>query len=175
MDIRAENTDDRAAVRDVVARAFASQPEVPDFVDAIRASDNYVPDLALVAEVGRAVAGFVMCSYATLVDGDTRHRVLTLSPLAVAPEHQRRGIGAALVEAEAYRAAERGEPLIVLEGSPRYYGRLGFDHSVTYGIQIDLPDWAAAEAAQVRRLPAYDPAIRGRLEYPPAFAALSAH
>ena len=37
------------------------------------------------------------------------------------------------------------------------------------GIHITLPDWAPPEAAQIMRLSAYDPAIRGRLVYPPAF------
>ena len=166
MQIRSDTPSDHPAVRDVVARAFVDQPEVADLVDAIRASENYVGDLALVAELDGDIVGFVMCSYATLVDRSNRHRVLTLSPLAVAPGQQRRGIGRALVEAVADRAVARGEPLIVLEGSPDYYGRLGFEHSTTYGIEIELPSWAPPEAAQVRRLPAYDPAVRGRLEVP---------
>lgn len=173
--VRSETPRDHAAIRDVVARAFAKQPGVADLVEGIRLSDNYVPELALVATQDGAVAGFVMCSYATLVQRDVRHRVLTLSPLAVAPEHQRNGIGAALVEAVLNRAVDLGEPLVLLEGSPRYYGRFGFEASVGHGIEIDLPDWAPAEAAQVRLLPAYDPSLRGRLEYPPAFDALTAH
>ena len=58
---------------------------------------------------------------------------------------------------------------MVLEGSPAYYGRLGFEHSVKYGIRINLPDWAPPEAAQMMRLTNYDPTIRGTVVYPPAF------
>jgi putative acetyltransferase len=61
------------------------------------------------------------------------------------------------------------EPMIVLEGSPRYYPRFGFEYAVPLGITIQLPDWAPAEAAQVLRLRRYDPAVRGQLVYPAAF------
>ena len=68
-----------------------------------------------------------------------------------------------------------GEPLVVLEGSPLYYGHLGFEHSVPHGIHITLPDWAPPEAAQIMRLRNYDASLRGHLVYPPAFDALSDH
>jgi putative acetyltransferase len=69
----------------------------------------------------------------------------------------------------------RGEPLVVLEGSPVYYARLGFEYSVPLGITITLPSWAPAEAAQLLRLRGYDPAIKGHVEYPPAFDAATKH
>ena len=58
---------------------------------------------------------------------------------------------------------------IVLQGSPTYYCRFGFEWSVPLGITMELPDWAPREAAQVRRLAAYDPTIRGEVVLPPAF------
>jgi putative acetyltransferase len=73
------------------------------------------------------------------------------------------------------RVEASGEPLVVLEGSLAYYGRLGFEHSVPFGIEITLPSWAPAEAAQVLRLQAYDPSIRGRVVYPPAFGGVVEH
>jgi len=113
-----------------------------------------------------------MLSHATLVDdsGD-RHRILTLSPLAVAPAFQGRGIGGTLVRAGVEAAARLGEPLVVLEGSPRYYPRFGFTDCREFGIVIELPDWAPPEAGMAYRLPACPPALRGRVVYPPAFAA----
>ena len=64
------------------------------------------------------------------------------------------------------------EPMIVLEGSPGYYARFGFEYAVPLGITIDLPDWAPAEAAQILRLSRYDAAIRGHIVYPGAFDVL---
>jgi putative acetyltransferase len=168
--IRAEQLDDISAVGDVVAAAFGSRVNA-QLVEDIRASENFVPDLSLVAEVDGRVVGHVMVSYTALHDTSARHRIAMLSPLAVAPEFQGRGIGSDLVRAVAALADVRGEPLIFLEGSPGYYGRLGFEHSVRYGIRVVLPDWAPPEAAQILRLGNYDPAIRGLVVYPPAFDA----
>ena len=172
--IRAERPDDHDAIRSVVAAAFQSEREA-DLVDAIRASPEYVPELALVAEIGGEVVGHVMVSFTALDDGSTRHRIFHLSPLAVAPTHQRKGIGSALVNAVAERARERGAEFVVLEGDPRYYGRLGFEPSSPYRIFIDLPDWAPPEAAQIRLLSGTAPSISGRVVYPPAFDAVTDH
>jgi putative acetyltransferase len=167
--IRAERPGDEAAVAEVVEAAFGSPAEAR-LVAAIRASPQFIPELSLVAEVGARIVGHVMISEATLEDGEAVHRVVTLSPLAAAPDVHGQGIGSALVREVTARADARGEPLVVLEGNPRYYGRFGFEHSVPHGIHIDLPSWAPATAAQVLRLRSYDPALRGRVVYPPAFS-----
>ena len=171
--IEPETAVDRDAVRRVVARAFVHEPEVSDLVEAIRASPEYRPELALVARTDDLVAGFVMISGSALLDGSTRHAVHTLSPLAVDPDRQRLGIGSALVRAALAAAEAAGIGMVILEGSPRYYGRLGFRFAGDFGIDIDLPDWAPPEAAQVYPLSGYDPAVRGRVVYPPAFTELA--
>ena len=165
---RPETAADYEAIASVVARAFGSPAEAA-LVEAIRASPNCVPAWSLVATLDGNVVGHVMASYVTLHDGDTEHRVPSLSPLAVDPDTQRQGIGGALVRALAAVVDADREPLIVLEGSPDYYSRFGFEFAVPLGITITLPDWAPPEAAQVLRLKEYDPAVRGQVVYPPAF------
>jgi putative acetyltransferase len=169
--IEPESPEDRDAITAVVRRAFERQPAVADMVTAIRRSPRYRPGLAFVAHSASEPVGFVMLSGTDLVDqnGD-RREVLTLTPLAVIPDHQHRGIGSALVRAALHAAERLGEPLVVLEGSPRYYGRLGFRFAGDHGITIDLPEWAPCEAAQVFLLKAYDPAVQGHVEYPSAIA-----
>ena len=169
----AERPEDAAAVEAVVRSAFAHHLGVVDLVAAIRRSAQYEPDLALVARLRGSVVGFVMISHAELVEATgSRHDVLTLSPLAVHPEHERQGIGSALVREVLSRAERRADlpRLVTLEGSPRFYGRLGFEFAPDHGVTFDLPEWAPAEAAQVFRLTGHDPAVRGHLTYPPAFA-----
>jgi putative acetyltransferase len=168
LDIRVESASDEAGIAEVVLQAFGRE-SVPELVELIRSSPNYVPDLALVATRGERLVGHTMLSYVDLVDGDARHRVLTLSPLSVVPGSQRRGIGSALVTAAIEKADERREPLIMLEGHPDYYTRFGFRPSRQLGITVPLPDWAPDEAGMVRPLSAYDPSIRGKIVYPPAF------
>ena len=141
-------------------------------VAAIRASPRYRPDLALVARASDQVVGFVMLSGTDLVDdGGGRREVLALTPLAVLPEYEGRGIGSELVRAALVEADHHGEPLVVLEGSPRFYGRLGFVFAPMHGIALDLPNWAPREAAQAFLLSNYDPRVRGRVDYSPAIAA----
>jgi putative acetyltransferase len=178
--IRAERADDVDAITAVVADAFQSPVEAA-LPAAIRASENFVPEWSLVAELRGRIVGHVMVSYVGLHDEDDEagaagdgasRRVASLSPMSVAREFHNRGIGSALIRAVLARADEAGEPLVVLEGDPRYYARFGFEHSLPHGIRITLPEWAPAEAAQIRRLRSYDPALRGRIVYPPAFDTL---
>ena len=166
--IRPERPEDAAAIAEVVAAAFGSPAEA-DLVAAIRESDEYIPELALVAELDGGVVGHVMVSGATLVDGLHARPIVMLSPLAVAPDVQRRGIGAALVRAAIAGAEARGEPFVVLEGSPDYYGRLGFEPAAGHGITMPIPSWAPPEAAQIVRLSHDDPQLVGHVVYPTAF------
>jgi putative acetyltransferase len=170
--IRVEEPRDEERIGQVVAAAFSSQAHA-DLVAAIRASVNFIPELSLVAEVDHQIVGHVMISYVGLDDGGATRDVASLSPLAVAPEHQSNGMGSALVRDVTARADARGEPLVVLEGSPLYYSRFGFEPSAPLGIHITLPSWAPPEAAQVLRLAEYHPSIRGRVVYPPAFDLVS--
>lgn len=157
-----------------MAAAFQSDAEAA-LVERIRASPEYVPEMALVAELDGAIVGHVMISKAAIRHADGERSIAMLSPLAVEPTHQRVGVGSTLVRAALDVADERGEPIVILEGSPAYYGRLGFEHSVHYGIDIPLPDWAPPEAAQVMRLASFDPddaTLRGTVVYPAAFDGL---
>jgi putative acetyltransferase len=172
--IRAERAADIAAIAEAVGEAFRSAAE-PRLVELLRASENFVPEWSLVAELDARVVGHGMVTYVPIRDGESEHRIASLSPLAVAPDLQGRGIGSALVRAVAARVDDAGEPLIVLEGSPVYYGRFGFEYSAPHGIEINLPEWAPPEAAQVLRLRNYDPSIRGLVVYPPAFDEVTEH
>lgn len=172
--IRAEMIEDYSAVREVVAAAFDSDVQ-STLVEDIRRSGQYIPALSLLAErIGRVI-GHVMISHAWLEDGMDRRRIATLSPLAVAPADQRAGIGSALVRAVTRAADLRGEPLVVLEGSPAYYGRFGFEPAARHGISMTLPTWAPLEAAQVMKLSAYHPSLVGRVLYSRAFDAAVKH
>ena len=165
IEVRPEGPADFDEVDEVVREAFGSDEEV-HLVRAIRRSPGYIPGLALVAVRAGHVVGHVMVSHASLRgDGDER-RVATLSPLAVAPEWQRRGVGSRLVREVSRLAEAHGEPAVVLEASPSYYTRFGFEPCDPFGIHIDLPTWATPEAAQVLRLSRWDAGLRGRLVFP---------
>jgi putative acetyltransferase len=171
MEIRPETPADNEAITAVVTAAFGSPAEAV-LVERIRASPNLHPQYALVAVLDGRIVGHVMVSDVGLRDGDVERTILSLSPLAVAPDVHGRGVGGALVRDVASRVDADGHPLIVLEGSPAYYARFGFEDARGHDIHIHLPDWAPPEAGQVLRLTNDDPAIRGEVVYPPAFADL---
>ena len=170
--IRPERPDDHPAIHSVVTAAFGSTAEA-ELVRAIRRSRHYVAEMSLVAESDGAVVGHVMVSGATLRSDRGDASIVMLAPLAVAPDRQRAGVGSALVRAACAAAEDRGEPLVVLEGDPAYYGRFGFEPSYEHGIELPLPDWAPHEAGQVLRLNAFDPSLTGTVAYPEAFDALT--
>lgn len=173
MRVRAERPEDEPAVAALVEGAFASAAHAR-LVDDLRSSAAHLPGLALVAERADEVVGVVVVSRAHLLDGPLRRPVGNLSPLAVAAGERRRGVGRALVAAALAEADHQGEAAVVLEGDPALYSRLGFEPAAPLGITIDLPAWAPPEAAQVARLAAWTPEVRGRVAYPPAFAAVDA-
>ena len=170
--IRAECPRDHDSIARVVTAAFGSAGEAR-LVEAIRASADFLPQLSLVAELEGQIVGHVMISHVRLEDGDVHRKIASLSPLAVAPDFQGHGIGSELVRQVVARADDRGEALVVLEGSPGYYGRFGFEQSTPCGIHIELPAWAPPEAAQMIRLTGYDSTLVGRVVYPPAFDLVS--
>jgi putative acetyltransferase len=171
--VRPEEPADHEEVARVVATAFRSEAHAR-LVEALRASPGFIAPLSLVAERDGRVVGHVMITLVGLVGRDGQEQqVPSLSPLAVDPAEQRRGIGSALVRAVTAAAQERGESLVVLEGDPAYYGRFGFEAAAPHGIEIDLPSWAPPEAAQVLRLQPDRPLPTGRVAYPPPFALVT--
>jgi putative acetyltransferase len=163
---------DEQPIHDIVSAAFHPGNEAA-LVALIRDSEEYVGAMELVAVEHRRIVGHVMVSGASITsDAGDISPIAMLSPLAVAPERQRRGVGGALVKAVSAIADQRGEPMIVLEGDPAYYSQFGFEPAAGLGIAMPLPDWAPPEAAQVLRLAAYDPTdvhVRGHVTYPAAF------
>jgi putative acetyltransferase len=169
--IRPERDADHPVIAEVVRAAFLRHPdEVALFVERIRASEQFIPELALVAEDSSGVIAHVMLSWVG-VEGGARTRILNLTPMSVRPDRQHIGVGSRLIRDALGRAEEIGEPAVFVEGSPGYYPRFGFEQASTLGFispNPEIPD----EAFMVKRLPGYSPDLAGRIVYPAAFDAL---
>lgn len=164
--VRAERPEDRASVRRVIVEAFGRSEEA-DLVDALRASDAWVPGLSLVAEEDGGVVGHVLFTRARVRSGTDDDAVLALAPLAVRPDRQRRGIGDALVRAGVAAARARGDRAVVLVGHPAYYPRFGFVPAVPLGLSCVFAEGEHAPALQVLTLRDETPA--GRVLFAPEF------
>ncbi|MDH3509004.1 MAG: N-acetyltransferase [Gammaproteobacteria bacterium] len=138
MRIRPEDPSDLAAVHAVNEAAFETSAEA-DLVDALRGKAQ--PLVSLVAEVAGSVVGHILFSPVTLA-GQSGHMLMGLGPMAVIPQHQRQGIGSALVREGLNRCAALGCEAVVVLGHPAYYPRFGFVPASRYGIssEYDVPD-----------------------------------
>jgi len=161
--IRPETAADRDAIRKINDEAFGDPLEAK-IVDAIRESDRFLPELSLVAVSEGQTRGHVISSYVDVEPG--ARRVLQVGPLAVLPSHQGRGIGSALMEETIRIADSRGEPLLLIEGNPKYYERFGFTRADAAGVEPPA-EALAPQYFMIRKLERYDPAFRGRAIYPP--------
>jgi putative acetyltransferase len=170
MEVRRERPADVPGLDTVHLGAFppGHNEVVVGLVRALRA--RFLPDrgLSLVAHSGGEVVGHALFTRA-VVDAPARQvEVQVLSPLAVVPAHQRRGVGTLLVRTGLDLLAGRGVPLVFLEGDPRYYSRLGFVQAGERGFGKPSPRIPDA-GFQVAELPGAQDWMKGALVYPDVF------
>lgn len=132
--IRRETPADVDAIRAVTNLAFKNGPEA-ELIDWLRADEGWIPSLSLVAD---GVIGHVVCTRGYVDDVP----VLGLGPIAVHPDHQRSGVGKALVHSVLGAAEALGERAVILLGDPRYYSRFGFRLAAEFGITPPTAAWA---------------------------------
>ena len=136
MNIRPARPEDHGAIRALVTAAFAPIPQSngaeADIVEGVRQERAGLADL--VAEEDGRVIGHVLFSRMTC---EPALLVAALGPVAVAPDHQRRGVGAALINRGLRECRALGVKAVVLLGHPTYYPRFGF--SAEAAAQIDSP------------------------------------
>ncbi|MFH1006340.1 MAG: N-acetyltransferase [Candidatus Latescibacterota bacterium] len=138
MRIRAEEEEDWAAVYALHVSAFETECEA-DLVEVLR--QQVKPIVSLVAEVGGAVVGHIMFS-AVEVPPYPSLTAMGLGPMAVAPAHQNKGSGSALVWAGLDQCRKKGVAAVFVLGHPEYYPRFGFVPSSHFDIacEYEVPE-----------------------------------
>ena len=111
------------------------------------------------------VVGYVQLSRCWLDTRAALVEVLTLTPLAVLPEHQRRGIATALIEAALQHADRLGYPAVFLEGDQNFYRPRGFECAEDLGLLRPSPR-IPRPAFHVARLSRYRSDLVGQFVYP---------
>lgn len=133
--VREEKPGDHEAIHRVEAEAFGRTEEA-DLVDALRS--HGVLALSLVTEMDGILVGHIAFSPATIVGEGGSVEAMALAPVAVAPEHQNKGVGSALVREGLRMCREAGHRIVFLTGHPNYYPRFGFLRGKDLGIGCDL-------------------------------------
>jgi putative acetyltransferase len=173
IEVRPEAPGERAAVLDVVRRAFGAEDPaegdgIATLVATMGAEAETLGTVSLVAVADGAVVGHVGLTRGWVDAPERLVAVPVLSPLSVLPERQGRGVGAALLEAAVAYAERTGAPLVVLEGAPALYARHGYVAADSIGLERPS-DRIPRPACQVRLLTAYDASLTGRIVYPDVF------
>ena len=166
-EIRQENIRDYEDVYNVVKTAFEtaehSDGNEHDLVVALRKSENFIPELSLVALKNNKIVGYILFTKVKI----GQYEELALAPLGVLPEEQRQGVGSRLIE-EGHRIAKKlGYHYSIVLGSEQYYTKFGYVPAIKYGIKapFDVPD----ENFMAIKLNNSPSEIKGAVEYAKEF------
>lgn len=176
-EIRTQAPDELEQVMSVGDLAFGEQERIGELVQALQQHESFSGQ-SYVAVTSAGDGPEQVIGHTMLTQGwvDAEDEVLTipvLSPLAVHPDHSRKGVGKALAAYALREAETAGAFGVVLEGDPAYYGPLGFEPAEPWGLLRPSPRIPRA-AFQWVRFPAYRPWMRGRVVYPDVFWRLDA-
>ncbi len=167
IEIRKEKTEDIPVIGEIHKVAFGGETE-PNLVEAIRASEGFIPELSLVAEVDGKVVGHIIFSPITIKTKADSVPVLSLAPMGVLPEYQNQGIGSELIRSGLAGCQQLGHYIVIVIGYPKYYTRFGFVPAAKKGLKVsfDVPDEAFMVFEGITG--ALD-GVSGTVIYPPFF------
>jgi len=144
IDIRSEKPEDRRTVEELTRTAFSTPARIDRskidcplehyMVHQLRKRDG-IMELNFVAEIDGQIAGHIIYSRAHILQPDnSKVAVLNFGPLSVLPQHQRMGIGGALMTYSIDKAKQLGHGAILFFGHPEYYPRFGFEPAEKFSI-----------------------------------------
>ncbi len=136
--IRQETPGDYATIRRLVQEAFrtakVSDGDEQEYVNKLRSSAGYIPELALVLADGPELVGHIMLTRFAITTPCGAFEALLLAPVCVLKEYRNRGVGSEFIRHALGLAKESGFKAVFLVGDPAYYNRFGFEPAVSYGI-----------------------------------------
>ena len=135
----------------------------------LRESPVFIPELAFVMEEdGRIVGQNVFARAEIKLDAGGALPIVTMGPISIRPDRQRRGYGKALLDHSLARAAELRCGAVCFEGNIGFYGKSGFEVASARGIRYHgLPAGTDASFFLCRELNAgYLDGVRGEYATP---------
>jgi predicted N-acetyltransferase YhbS len=143
--LRIENKADYQYVFDLIEKAFRnvkfSDHREQFFVERLRNSDAFIPELSIVAETKNNIVGHILLTKLKIVNNTNEFESLSLAPVSVLPDYQGKGIGGLLIKHAHAKAKELGYKSIVLVGHKKYYPGFGYQVAGNFGIAFpfDVP------------------------------------
>ncbi len=165
---RLEKQEDYRAVENLVRESFWNiyRPGCSEHyvIHVLRDDPAFVKELDFIMERNGQLIGQNMFMR-TVIDADDGREipVLTMGPIGITPELQRRGYGKRLLDYSLDKAAAMGFGAVLFEGNIDFYGKSGFDYARNFGIRYhDLPEDADDSFFLCRELiPGYLSSVTG--------------
>jgi len=111
-------------------------------IHTFRERPEFVKELNLVMESNGLLIGQIMFVWNSLADSNGRQiPILTLGPICILPQFQRKGFGKLLLDYALEQAAKTNAAGVFLEGNINFYGKSGFVVASSLGIRyMDEPE-----------------------------------
>ena len=135
MRIRSEKKEDYETITKIDDIAFKGKQE-GILIKRLRKKREYNKELSLVAVKDEKIIGHVLLFPLFIKTDNSQVKTLSLGPMAVLPEHQKRGVGKELIKKGIEVAKKKGFKSIVVIGHKGYYPKFGFRKSAEYKLRL---------------------------------------
>lgn len=161
--IRKEIENDYREVENLAREAFwnLSFPGCDEhyFIHVMRDHKDFIPELGCVLEMDGRIIGCIMYTEGRLVDEKGNEKtVLTMGPLCIHPDHQRKGYGKSLLEYTFAKAMDMGYDTVINFGNPDNYVARGYKSCKKYNVCFEGDVFPAALLVKVLK----DDSLDGR-------------
>lgn len=165
--VRAEEAGDEDAICAVNDSAFGNKDKEGRLVGLLR--EQGLVRVSVVAIEEGEVIGHALFSAIQVVHDGEAVEALALAPVAVAPAHQRRGIGSALIREGLERCREAGHTACFVLGHKEYYPRFGFSNELAEPFECV---YAGEHFMALELVPGALEHLRGEVRYSSPFSEL---
>jgi putative acetyltransferase len=143
--VRPEREGDYPDIKRVIKVAFEKafgEDKESGLVERLRKHPDFIPELSLVATLDSEVVGYILFFPLKIISDTEEFRSIGLAPMAVAPVHQRKGIGKKLIQEGLEKVRQSGYSSVIVLGHPEYYAKFGFKPARSRNIEapFDVPD-----------------------------------
>jgi putative acetyltransferase len=133
--VRPEQSGDEPAIGAIHVAAFPDATEA-ELVARLRGTEWWVPELSLVVQQDDALVAHALFSRLPLADEE--RPMLTLGPIAVLPDYQRKGVGLTLARMGLSRARQLGYTAVIAVGIPEFMAACGFRPARPRGLETKM-------------------------------------
>jgi len=133
--IRQELKEDSEKIKEINDQAFEQEDE-SRLVNKLREKDQFMPELSLIAEIDKKLVGHILFYPVRIKYAHGEHTTLSLGPMAVIPEYQKKGIGGKLIIEGLKRAKDFGFRSVIVVGHPEYYPKFGFTKASNWDLKV---------------------------------------